>query len=77
MSDTAAEKRTPLYEEHLRRGAKIDPVRRLAHAGAIHQHRGRTSGRAKKRRHLRHFAHGTADRLGTGRGGLAQQDADE
>ena len=38
------------------------PLRWVAHARAIHEHRRGTSSRAKQCRHLRHFAHGTIDR---------------
>src|SRR6202022_3512638 len=52
-------------------------VRRLADAGSIHQHRGRTSGCAKECRDVRYFAHGAIDCRWKRRAQLAEHDVDQ
>ena len=60
MSD-AAQKTTPLYDEHVRLGAKMIPfgdwIMPVQYSGIVDEHQ----AVRKQRRHVRHFAHGPID----------------
>src|SRR5215510_7849189 len=71
-----AEKNTALRRTRSA-GRTNGSFRRLAHAGAIHEHRRGTSSRAKQCRHLRYFPHGTIDCGGSRRMRMAQHYAHE